>query len=32
MSIGETIEELLLSWAASHEDEYRDRMAFLPVG
>jgi len=31
MRIGETIDELLLIWAASHEDEYRDRIAFLPV-
>ena len=31
MSIGETIEELLLIWSASHEDEYRDRIAFLPI-
>lgn len=31
MSIGETIEELLLIWTASHEDEYRDRIAYLPL-
>jgi len=31
MSIGEIIEELLLIWIASHEDEYRDRMVFLPL-
>jgi len=31
MSIGATIEELLLIWAASLEDEYRDRIVYLPV-
>ena len=31
MSIGETIEELLLIWGASDETEYRYRISFLPV-
>jgi hypothetical protein len=31
MSVGETLEELLLIWGASDEDEYRDQIAFLPV-
>jgi hypothetical protein len=31
MSIGETIEELLLIWGASDEKEYHDRISFLPV-
>jgi len=31
MSIGETIDELLLIWAASQEDEYVDRIAYLPI-
>ncbi|MBC8446558.1 MAG: DUF5615 family PIN-like protein [Chloroflexi bacterium] len=31
MSIGETIEELLLIWGASEEEEYHDRISFLPV-
>jgi len=31
MSIGATIEELLLIWVASLEDEYRDRIVYLPV-
>jgi hypothetical protein len=31
MSIGETIEELLLIWDASQEKEYRDRIWFLPL-
>lgn len=31
MGIGETIEELLLIWAASHPDEYRDRIIYLPL-
>lgn len=31
MSIGETIDELLLAWAASKADEYSDRIVFLPV-
>jgi len=31
MSIGETIEELLLIWGASAEPEYHDRISFLPV-
>ena len=31
MTIGQTIEELWLIWGASHEDEYLDRMAFLPL-
>ena len=28
---GETIDELLLIWAASQEDEYVDRIAYLPI-
>lgn len=31
MSIGETIEELLLIWGVSKEDEYRDRIVHLPL-
>lgn len=31
MSIGETIEELLLLWWVSGEDDYRDRMEYLPI-
>ena len=31
MSIGETIEELVLIWAATDPDEYQDRITFLPV-
>ncbi len=31
MSIGETIEELLLIWGASQENEYRDRIWFMPL-
>lgn len=31
MSIGETIEELVLIWATVETDEYRDRITFLPV-
>lgn len=31
MSIGETIEELLLIWAASDENEYRDLIVYLPI-
>jgi hypothetical protein len=31
MSIGETLEELLLIWAASSPDEYQDRIIYLPL-
>jgi hypothetical protein len=31
MSVGETIEELVLIWGASDEKEYHDRISFLPV-
>jgi hypothetical protein len=31
MSVGETIDELLLIWGASEEKEYHDRISFLPV-
>ena len=31
MSIGETIEELLLVASASFEDEYRDQIVYLPI-
>ncbi len=31
MSIGETIEELLLIWGASGMDEYRDLLIYLPL-
>ncbi len=31
MSIGETVEELLLIWAVSDEHEYRDQIVFLPL-
>ncbi|MBM3144937.1 MAG: hypothetical protein FJ010_08170 [Chloroflexi bacterium] len=30
MGIGETIEELLLIWGASDEEEYHDNIWFLP--
>jgi hypothetical protein len=31
MSIGDTIEELILIWGASKEDEYRDKIVHLPL-
>lgn len=31
MSIGEIIEELLLIWGGSLENEYQDRILFLPI-
>jgi hypothetical protein len=31
MSIGETIEELLLIWGASDEGEYRNTIIYLPL-
>ena len=31
MSVGETIEELVLIWGVSEEVEYLDRISFLPV-
>ena len=31
MSIGETIEELVLIWSASDIDEYRDKLLYLPI-
>ncbi|MCB0194661.1 MAG: DUF5615 family PIN-like protein [Anaerolineae bacterium] len=31
MGVGETIEELLMIWAASQPDEYRDRIIYLPL-
>lgn len=31
MTIGQTIDELLLVWGASHEDEYQDQIAYMPV-
>jgi hypothetical protein len=31
MTIGETIEELLLIWSVSTEDDYRDRLEYLPI-
>lgn len=31
MSVSETIEELLLIWAASAENEYTDKMVYLPL-
>jgi hypothetical protein len=31
MSIGETLEELLLIWAASAVDEYTDKIIYLPL-
>lgn len=31
MSIGETIEELLLIWGASNIEEYRDLLIYLPL-
>jgi hypothetical protein len=31
MSIGETVDQLYLIWAASTTDEYLDRMVYLPL-
>lgn len=31
MSIGETIEELILIWGASEAEEYQDRLVHLPL-
>jgi hypothetical protein len=31
MSMGETIEELVLAGLASLDDEYRDRISYLPL-
>jgi len=31
MSIGETIDELLLIWAASEENEFLDQIIYLPI-
>ena len=31
MSVGETIDELVLIWGTSEEVEYLDRISFLPV-
>jgi hypothetical protein len=31
MSVNETVEELLLIWAASAENEYADKMLYLPL-
>jgi len=31
MSVNETLEELLLIWAASTENEYADKMLYLPL-
>ena len=31
MSVNETIEELLLIWSASTEDEYKDNIVYLPL-
>lgn len=31
MSVGETLEELVLAALASIEDEYRDRISYLPL-
>lgn len=31
LSVGETIEELWLIWGASQENEYQDRIVFLPI-
>jgi len=30
MTIGDTLDELILIWGASHPNEYEDRMVFLP--
>lgn len=30
MTIGETLDELILIWGASHPNEYQDRIVFLP--
>jgi len=32
MSIGETIDELLLIWSASTPNEYQDMIVYLPLG
>ena len=31
MSIGETIEELVLIWSVSDSDEYQDKLLYLPL-
>lgn len=31
LSIGETIEELILVWGASEAEEYRDKVIYLPL-
>lgn len=31
MTVGETIEELILIWEASESEEYQDRLIYLPV-
>ncbi len=31
MSVGETIEELILAWGASEAEEYQDRLIYLPL-
>ena len=31
MSVGDTLEELLLIWGASDADEYRDALVYLPL-
>ena len=31
LSIGETIQELLIIWGASDENEYHDNIWYLPV-
>lgn len=31
MSIGETIEELILIWSASEREEYQDKLLYLPL-
>jgi len=31
LSLGDVIDELYLVWAASHPDEYQDRIVYLPL-
>jgi hypothetical protein len=31
MTMGETIDELILIWSASDSDEYADQLRYLPV-
>jgi hypothetical protein len=31
MTVGETVDELVLIWSASHLEEYQDRIVYLPI-